>query len=277
MYRRDAWWDEKYPMPSNLPYDDVPQALQTVTRSRGRTVEYLRHEGELRPGESVPDHWFDLASSGHAGVRRAADALRDHFPDTATAMTKLVTDVKVARFSLSMNPPRTAVGLFYLTRAKDDGRPLALLGFPPNPSAVGAPPFWPTVAARLRGLAADVHDGLLVYPQLDCGPVPSAYLQTLDMYAQNNAILDNADSVEAYLEDGRPVDLPEVPPPPRMVVAANNGINTVFMFDTSDPQGNAWSFGETVLLQSPLPIDTLLDDMIAERLISSCRPVDSAR
>ncbi|MEP9390975.1 hypothetical protein ABLE92_21270 [Gordonia sp. VNQ95] len=239
-------------------------------------MEYLQHMGELRPGESVPDHWFDLASSGRAGVRRAADALRDHFPDTATAMTELVTDVRVARFTLTRNPPRTGVGLFYLTRAKDDGRPLALLGFPPNPSAVGAPTFWPTVAARLRGLAADVHDGLVVYPQLDCGPVPSAYLQTLDIYAQDNAILDNAVSVEAYLEDGRPVGLSEVPPPPKMVVAANNGINTVFMFEISDPQAKAWSFGETVLLQSPLPIDTLLDDMMAERLISSCLPVDSA-
>jgi hypothetical protein len=75
MYRRDAWWDEKHPLPNGLAYDDVPQAFQTITRSRDRTLQQLLDVGELRPGENVPDHWFDLASPGRAGVRRAAECV----------------------------------------------------------------------------------------------------------------------------------------------------------------------------------------------------------
>lgn len=271
----DAFLDRYYPRPDDLDYADLPHAFQQTVHHRGRLVEFLSGPQDLPAGESVPDYWFEAARRGRVGVTMAAQHLRPVFPLLANAIAEFTTDIRVARFSFSADDPRTRIGLFYLQRSKKEGRPLALVGFPPNPSPATPPPYWSLVPPQLREFTATVHDGLVEDHRFDNGLVAVSALRTCEEYASQTGVFDEVEHITAYDAGFRPVPMDEVARPPAMCVVAHNGRRVAYMFEITDPRSAAWSFGDDTLLQATKPITELLDDVMATRIRKSSRLPDA--
>ena len=204
----------------------------------------------------------------------AAQHLRAAFPQTAEAIVEFSECIRVARFSFADDDSRTAVGLFYLQRSRNEGRPLALVGFAPNPTPDDVPPYWSLVPAQLRDFYTHVHDGLVEDHFFDNGPVALDALATCEQYASRTGAFDELDHITAYDASYLPVSMSDVARPPAMCVVANNGNQVAYMFEITDPGDGAWSFGDDALLHSSRPIAGLLDEVMAARLIDSSRHPD---
>lgn len=266
---RDAYLDRSHPRPG-LRYADVPRSFAATTRARGWSLEYLERPADLEPGESVPDHWFVAQRGGRAGIALAAARLRPYFPLTAAAITELCTDLRVARFA-GPGHPEPRVGLFYLQRSITEGRPLAMVGLPPNPHPRAVPAFWSMVPSSLRDFAADVHDGFVDFPTFDAGPRPVADLVSLTDHAADVGLFDDTTTVYAHDRDHVAVPLDTVPRPVELCVVAATGAQVAYLFEITDPLADAWSFGESTLIAARAPIADLLDDVMSARLARSCR------
>lgn len=248
--------------------------LLTRARQRGRHFEFVDSPEQIGGEAVIPDYWFEAHHApGRAGVRIAADRLRGHLPRTANAIAEFCTDVRVAKFSRNSGDDDTHIGLlyvsYYVRKETHARRPLALVGSLPNPAPTAVPKFWDSAPSKLREFTALVHDGLVEDDYFDNGIDSVADWMTMEEYASLTGVLDDIGPVTVSDSSYQAVDISYAPKPPEMGVIGHNGRHVAYMFDTRDPGGLAWSFGDDMLIQQDAPIGDVMDSVMFTRLSGS--------
>lgn len=251
---------------------DLPELFRAIRHANGRHFEFV-DSPEVGGEAVIPDYWFEAHHApGREGVRIAADRLREYLPRMANAIAEFGTHIRVAQFSRPGSED-LEIGLFYFSfyvrKETGEHRPIAKVGLLPNPNPAAVPKFWDSVPVGLRQFTSSLHDGLLADHWFDNGIDSVADWMTMEEYASLTGVLDDIGPITVTNSDNVPVSIDDAPKPPEMGVIGHNGRQVAYMFDTRNPDGLAWSFGDDMLMQEDAPIVELLDSIMATRLADS--------